>query len=379
MKLALLGDDPELAALAIYAVETEGQQLVLAHAGTAEVSQRFPRAVREGWEELLTGRVADVVLVGGSGEQERIAEQLRLLVQSGVAVVTAHPPSASMLLCYELAMIQEDSHSLLLPYFPSRWHPAVERLMAVAADRDLLGNVEQVVAERQTHERSRAQVERQFARDVELARALVGGLERIAALAPTGDEPYANLGVQLSGGCETIVRWSVGPVSQSSGTHWTVTGTRGSARLWLPDTLIDVRLEVTSAADSSDQHFATFDAARTGWARIERALAGEPYAPSWNDACRAVELAETIERSLIKGRTVDLHFEDYSEQSTFKGTMTSLGCGLLLLGLMVVVVASVAEGLGMPLFRFWPHVLLGVLAVFLALQGLRLVFLPQRE
>ncbi|MFM8890977.1 MAG: hypothetical protein ACKOTB_04995 [Planctomycetia bacterium] len=99
-------------------------------------------------------------------------------------------------------------------------------------------------------------------------------------------------------------------------------------------------------------------------------------AAAWQDAARAVELAETVPRSLAKGRAVDLHQEEFSELGTFRGTMASLGCGLVLAALVVVVLATLVGGIareagwawGERLAGGWPYLVLSVLGLFLALQ-----------
>ena len=48
--------------------------------------------------------------------------------------------------------------------------------------------------------------------------------------------------------------------------------------------------------------------------------------PNLLDGTRAMELSEATVRSLKRGSTVDLHYEEISEAGTFKGVMTSLGC-----------------------------------------------------
>ena len=56
------------------------------------------------------------------------------------------------------------------------------------------------------------------------------------------------------------------------------------------------------------------------------------------------ELTETIDRSLKRGRTIELHYEEYSEaSSTFKGMMSAIGCCLLMVGLFAVVLVGVLE------------------------------------
>ena len=98
--------------------------------------------------------------------------------------------------------------------------------------------------------------------------------------------------------------------------------------------------------------------------------------PGWPDACRDIELTESIARSLAKGRTIELHDEEHSEHGTFKGTMTSLGCGLLVASLMVLVAAAAPwrRSQATLFFGYAPYLILGVLGVFLVLQSLKLVF-----
>ena len=94
------------------------------------------------------------------------------------------------------------------------------------------------------------------------------------------------------------------------------------------------------------------------------------------DAARAIELAETVPRSLAKGRSIELHQEEFSELGTFRGTMASLGCGLVLAALFVLILATLVGGIaresgwawGERLAGIWPQVVLAVLGLFLALQ-----------
>jgi hypothetical protein len=108
---------------------------------------------------------------------------------------------------------------------------------------------------------------------------------------------------------------------------------------------------------------------------LAEAIRGANIKPDWLDAGRSAELTETIDRSLKRGRTIELHYEEYSEASTFKGTMAAVGCCLLIVGLVLVVVVGVLEDFlrrRVPLIPKWPYVLLGVLGLFLALQLLLL-------
>ncbi len=91
--------------------------------------------------------------------------------------------------------------------------------------------------------------------------------------------------------------------------------------------------------------------------------------------------------SLKRGRTIDLHHEEFSDIGTFKGTMASAGCALLMAGLMLVVLVAVADVVAAQagwnrlagIFHQWPYLLLGVFGVFLLLQLLLLIGAPRQQ
>ena len=161
---------------------------------------------------------------------------------------------------------------------------------------------------------------------------------------------YANLGVQLTGQGSLITRWSVGPVEHGAGATIVVRGSKGKASLTLPAPGEATELEIFVAGNTTRESFPAWEPAAAAVQELQNAIAGKPSAPTWPDACRDVELTESIARSLAKGRTIELHDEEHSEHGTFKGTMTSLGCGLLLASLLLLPVAAVlAEAYEQPL------------------------------
>jgi hypothetical protein len=91
-----------------------------------------------------------------------------------------------------------------------------------------------------------------------------------------------------------------------------------------------------------------------------------------------------VPRSLARGRAIDLHQEEFSELGTFKGTMASLGCGLVLAALFVLLIATLVGGiareagwdLGERIAGIWPLAVLTVLGLFLVLQLLPLLIAP---
>ena len=86
-----------------------------------------------------------------------------------------------------------------------------------------------------------------------------------------------------------------------------------------------------------------------------------------------MELSEATVRSLKRGRTVDLHYEEISEAGTFKGVMTSIGCVVFLSILAVLPVALIGPPLGLPETIYLAYVIPPVLILFILLQLLRFV------
>ena len=383
MKFALLGADNDALDLARAAAASPGHDLVWTHdLGPAALEARSlaPGArYGEDWEALLTGSVADVVIVA-RGEADPRSEQLRKLVQAGVPLLLCHPAHDSMLLYYELDMIRRESRCVMLPYAPEARHPAIERLAAEIGDAGPpSAEIEQLVFERRMADRRKSAVLRQFARDVLLIRRLCGELNKVSAMAPPSEAArYSNLGVQLTGQSGALVRWSVGPVEETAGARITLIGPEGKRVLHMPESG-PVREETFTAAGMQSEVFSDWNPAAAGLENMAAALAGERVMPDWMDACRSVELAEAVERSLLKGRTVELHFEDYTEHATFKGTMTSVGCALLALGLVSLVVSAVAAKLVWREIGYWPYALLAIFGIFLLLQLFKLVFPSERS
>jgi myo-inositol 2-dehydrogenase/D-chiro-inositol 1-dehydrogenase len=379
MKFALLGTDPITIKVA-QAVAASGQQLNAvfqpAEGHLAQLRTWAPGIeLAESWQELLADGVADVIIVAHGPRDDRV-EPLRLLFQTGIPVMVSHPVVQSMLDYYELAMNREDGGGEVLPLVPACWHPAVEQLrqMMSPGGAGSLGRVEQIVFDRQLPQRTKEQVLEHFVRDVGLARLLAGDLTKVGAMATTGTEAdYSALGIQMSGPSGVVVRWSVRPVEQAPGMRVTVLGEAGSAALSADG---DSAWTLTRRAEGGSElwEFADWDAGEAALDKLAAALDGAQAQPDWLDAARDMELADAVERSVHKGRTIDIHYEEHTEQGTFKGMMAAGGCALLMAALALLVVATTAVNWHVPLAEYWPYILVAVLAVFLLLQSLKLAF-----
>lgn len=377
MRLGVLGDDAGIEQV-VAAARRRGHSI----ASVAGVAAATPGD----WGPLLDPAACDAVLVGADGWDQSRADAVRTLVQAGRPLLLSHPLELSMVWAFELEMIRRDSGAVLLPMLPNRLHPFVDRLrktiMAGLAGVDPPGPPESLAFERRMPDRSRQAVLVQLARDADLIRLLVGEPNRLSTLSgPDQQSVWNSLAVGFSGPGRIPVRWQVAPGDAASLTI-RLQSVRGTT------TTLDIPDDASKpwTWDNGGTESAAFDPGGAILDVLESALSSAatrslPAAATWADAGRAIELAETVPRSLAKGRAIDLHHEEFSELGTFRGTMASLGCGLVLMALLVLVaatlVAGIAQeidwGLGKAIANSWPMIVLGVLAAFLALQLLPLV------
>jgi hypothetical protein len=193
------------------------------------------------------------------------------------------------------------------------------------------------------------------------------------------------------------VRWQAASGGEP-GLRVALAGDRGVATVEIPDDWS--RPWTWSATGQADDRQA-FDAPAAILDRFEAAWAagqgggdgaGAPDAApipaaTWADAARAIELADAVPRSLARGRAVDLHQEEFSDLGTFRGTMASLGCGIILAALVLVVLATLVGGVahefgwgfGGWLAGTWPFVALAALGGFLVLQLLPVLVAGSRR
>ena len=384
MKFALLGADPDALELVRMLVGRGEHELVWvceAEAFGGQLRGLAPHAARDDhWESLLHGGIAEVVVVARGDDEPLRADQLRKLAQAAMPLVMIHPACESII-CYELEMIRHDTGCVMVAYFPGGFHSAIPRLadMATGGPDAVVGAVEQLVFERQMPERSRPLVEAQFARDVALMRMILGDLNKVGAMGPAGDEAvYSNLSVHMDGPAGILARWSVGPAEGGAGGRILLLGSHSKATLTMPGGG-DWRLEI-DGREAAEETFARENPTKTLIEALSAPPEGCPAPLDWNDACRAVETADALHRSLRRGRTIDLYDIDLSEEETFKGVMAIGGCGLLVVALVLLLAGAFIGGIAQGgddanhILRLWPIFLVSPLVIFLALQLLKLVY-----
>jgi hypothetical protein len=249
-----------------------------------------------------------------------------------------------------------------------------------------IGNVEQIALEREQTDRSREAVLLRLVRDISLMRELVGTIQSVGASSssaaigrdPLGPKPkelpsLASLSVHFGGQEGRSARWFLSPAAELEVGRLIVVGQRGKAILTMPASG-DWQLDVPGHDPLSEPAYLEDDAAHAfSW--LSHALEDNEFydRESWLAACRDQEAAEAVDRSLLRGRTIELFNEEHTEEASFKGIMAMGGCLILVCAMALVLMAAVVEGLHLPmrnwpLWRLWPFYLLAPIAVFLLLQ-----------
>lgn len=399
MKLALLGCDDEALALLTEATR-DGEHALVAAYDTAEfrsrVEQLWPVArLDEDWETLLLGNLADVVIVArgrfdpsrstGFAADERRNDQLRKLVQAAVPLVVVQP-GCEALVGFELEMIQQDSKGVIFPFVPGQNEGAIRAISSLATDNhpSSIGAIEQVLFEREMTSRSRPEVLAQLARDMSVARALVGDIRKMnatgAAVGETVDPlgpksktlpSLENLSVHLSGEEPFAARWTVLPAERDNQLRITAIGARGRAVLTVGSGLCptaELKVSVSGESQPAVTQFASDDGFEF--------VGSDQQIHTWLDACRDVEVATSVDRSLERGRAVEFFGEEHTQEQSFKGIMAVGGCLMLSVTVVALFVAAAVEGLQLPLrespvWRAWPAYVLVPIVLFLLLQLLQ--------
>jgi len=386
MNFAFLGADEESVALAQAAIQA-GHEIVWAgDIASAREGWDLPwlptEDLAEQWEALLDHRTCDAVIVGrGAATSEVRAEQLIQLVRNGVAVLITFPLVDSVLSFYEIDMVRCESKAVVHHFNPlGQALPAVQQCTDwVASGHPELGAVEQIIWHRPLIERTREQALWHFARDVELLGQVAGRLNRLGALgSPDEQATYAGLSVQLLGQSKIPVRWEVGPAQQSAQPRLLLVAQNGTLTLEFNEAGQPVSLVASQGTETKT--IEAVDAYAMAISRFVGAMESEvEVTPIWPSALHAMELADTIEISLRRGRMIDIHDQQLTEDLAFKGTMSAAGCGVLMILPPLLLTAGWIAGLfGLSVARYWPHVLLALLAAFLIFQTLPKLLLNSR-
>lgn len=314
----------------------------------------------------------DAVVVGGDDELR--AEGLRRAAGSGLPAIALHPPGPDADPYYQVALSKQETGAVVVPDLPARLHPGVAELRRALAEggpgRRRAIRYEAAVG---PEDGGNALLAMTFPRVVDVVRALLGEVEAITATGdPPGPRPSEGLVVHLRGPGERrgeVRLWAGSPEPARLIVSWA----DGSITFEHDPALLGPSRLVRRAAGQADavDDLPPWDPKAAMLAAFADALAGRPAHPDLTDGTRALELAAAAARSLRRGRTIDLHYEEISEAGNFKTVMTSAGCLLLLAILVVLPLALAGPAIGLPGTIYLAWALPPLLVVFVMLQLFR--------
>jgi myo-inositol 2-dehydrogenase/D-chiro-inositol 1-dehydrogenase len=325
-------------------------------------------------DDALARPGIEAVIVGGPIRER--GESLRRAAAEGLAIICLHPPGDDSEAYYQVTLSRAETGAVIVPDLPLRLHPGVSALRQVLAAGDL-GAFRGVRLEASSAGEKVDLLKVVFPRVVDVVRALLGEIEALTATGdPPGEHPDLELIVHVRGaeggrgelrlraGLDEPLRLSVEGANGSM-TLEVDPRLEGPARLFRRET---AHVEEPRALEPWDAHQAIFSVLKDSMSSRESTLL--PH-PNLLDATRAMELGEATARSLRRGRTVDLHYEEVSEEATFKSVMTSTGCVVLLIALVILPVALGGPALGADWTIYIAYVIPPALVFFVVLQALR--------
>lgn len=406
MRFVLLGTDPELSPLLAWIARHPEHELAalaaVPGATLGSLQKLFPTAqLLDAWEQLLepaqTGGAWDALLLGRTLRTDDQERALRRLARQGQPIIAAHPALESLLAAYELEMFQRERQAYLAPWMPLRNHPLVTQFAAWLKDEKLspIGQIDRLVLTRQETDRSRSAVLGDVARDLDLIRSLAGEVSGVLAVgngiatSEQSERSYAALGLQLTLESPLLVRWGIEPATEGDRAELQLHGREGRLEWQLPTFGDDGVCHLQAQGKKTTISHDAWSYAAAAEVFMTQVLAREPLSPNWNDAARSIELTDAVERSLRRGRKIEVRVEESDDIGNFKGIMASVGCGILMFGLFLmglcIVSAVIFRAAGWErganaLNLAWPWILLVMSAAYLGLQlFIKLTVKPDRK
>jgi myo-inositol 2-dehydrogenase/D-chiro-inositol 1-dehydrogenase len=383
MNFLILGDGAEELAWARAIARDPSQRLLAAYPGFD--LEEFPELKRPAdFEDALALAELEAVVVGGAIASR--GESLRRVAAVGLPAICLHPPGDDSEAYYQVALSREETGAIVIPDLPGRLHPALASLRK-EVERPELGGFRGLTVKGAAGPGAGDLTRHVIPRLVDPVRALIGEIEAITAMGdPPGPRPTESLIVQLRGPAarRAEVRIERGSADDAPG-QLVLSTAAGSITLEHSPTWDGpARLIRRSAAGAEsvapleawDPHAAILSVL------MEAAGGRDQFAhphPNLIDGTRAMELAEAAVRSLTRGRTVDLHYEEISEAATFKSVMTSIGCLVFLAVLIVLPAALIGPPLGFPGTLYIAYAIPPTLVLYILVQLFRFALRDRRR
>ncbi|GIW92092.1 MAG: hypothetical protein KatS3mg110_0133 [Pirellulaceae bacterium] len=340
---------------------------------------------RDDWESLLGESSALTLLVSGWPDdpwlQQRRREQLSRLAATDLNVVAVHPP-CDVLLGHQI-VAERLGRAAWQVFHPALIDSDYLRFERWCTDSETSQGARliQLSVERRRPRCPASEVWRDLSSDLVLVERLAGPIERVGGWGGALSTGPFQLALQMETRLGTLVRWNL-LESDRATAHWTAE--RASATATAEHQASTSRWTFRPEGDRQEQS-------------APSQSAGVPTI-GWEQAVHAVEVMDSIEVAVRRGRNVEIVQDGYNEEAAFKSRMAVGGCLLLLFLLALLIVGSILEGFRYPFvrsgetfsgsgdsaanpgstadslwWRLWP---VYPLLLFLALQALRWLLRP---
>lgn len=320
MKLAVLGSN-ESAFTAVEAIHhASEQELVAVWAEripiAQQVVQRFPDVqLLESWDQLFELRgVEAVVLAGVSDALLTAAEQLAKVGNRILVLVSPQLPPVELFRYTALWQDRPDQ------FFPLIMCGAADPVTSACQSDDAaklgeiwkLDFVRSLCGVNNSHLLSSEQMQQWLLQDASWMHTLQPDCTLVTTMATgPGAEQLSEVIVTFSGDSPCTVRWTLKADAQP-GWSLTLYGQHGQVEF--------------AESDPEQLQAAELETIRT---QLQAIHTQDPKW-TWSDLYRLGEIGATANRSLIKKRTLPVHFEEATERTQFKSQMAAIGCGALL-------------------------------------------------
>lgn len=278
------------------------------------------------WHELLADPACTEVLVGGSDES--LLRAARHLAQAGKTVWLLPTPAQGLMFAYEVSLQLAEGQGLMVPLFPLRAEPVWQQLLGKSA-ASLRQEVQYLELERcvETARLDPADVAQRLLWDLDLLAQFLGPFHRVTTLRIGDERGGWQQTVTLSGAQTREAVWTIRPAQpgqidrltlRTATSTWQLSFATSGDAVWLTPAPACLEMSLLRAP-------------RDVW--FPRQITAE----AWRDAVTSFELADAVEHSWERRRTIDLHHEPISERTIFKTQMVQAGCGVLLLTLLLLI------------------------------------------
>lgn len=403
MNFLSVGDDP-LTRRFLREAMARGHHL------SGQLAAGAPQATEDLWDETVVNfdtleaaaNLPDLQAAVVGGKLESRAEQLRQIIkQEPIDLVIATPLGTKLDIYYELSMVLDENKLKIYPLLVDRMHPALEQIESLldTFPRPDIQWIEwklplrEIPAESETGPKSTKGLLR-FLEGWTWLRRLGGEIANVSATGSDAEgKGPAGGPVVVSGRFENALLFNCRYLPNFTRAELTVettaytlvcelpTGFEGKAviRQRKPDG--ESTWEIDPTQEMIHEHEGEENKSRplNDWLACRWVDEWETPPPagyeraSWIDATRQIELAEAVDRSLQKGRTIDMRYDDVSEEASFKSIMTLTGCALFIAALVVLIVAASLISVGIELPNVG-YLILGPFVLYLVMQLFGLVY-----